>query len=55
MKFCVIDLIYDYEVVGKMDLGVVRDMVDNWNIFYKVCMVIDLSVFVWCVYNFIYN
>ena len=55
MKPRVIDPIYDYEVAGKMDPGVVRDTVDNWNTFHKVRTVIDLSAFAWCVYNLIYN
>lgn len=55
MKLCVIDFIYDYEVVVKMDFGKVRDIVDKWNIFYKVCIIIDVFILVWCVYNFVYN
>lgn len=55
MKPRVIDPIYDFEVAGKMDPGVVRDTVDNWNTFHKVRTMIDLSAFAWCVYNIIYN
>lgn len=55
IKFRVIDFIYDFYVVGKKVLGEIRDILDKWNNFYKVCIIVDLFVLVWCVYNLVYN